>query len=244
MTCLPYDPETNINYEIGYKGDLLDNRVRLNVAVFYTDYENLQRNQVFTFENADGTPGQETITLNAGESHAFGVEVETTWLVTDRLQLKATLGYLDAEYDEFSFDADPDDAIAPVDLTDLSIPFASELQIGAEASYDQELPNGGSLRWVVNIHYQDEAETSPFDQLAVSVGTARHPTFTEIEERTLLNANVTYTSPDERYYLTAYGKNLLDEEYRTSANSVGNLWNFTMYGAPLQWGLEFGLNLD
>jgi iron complex outermembrane recepter protein len=38
-----YDPETNKNLELGYKADLFDNRLRLNAAVFRTDYENLQR---------------------------------------------------------------------------------------------------------------------------------------------------------------------------------------------------------
>ena len=44
--------------------------------------------------------------------------------------------------------------------------------------------------------------------------------------------------------VTYFGKNLLDEEYRVSANSVGGLWNFTQYGAPLQWGIEFGMRFD
>ena len=80
--------------------------------------------------------------------------------------------------------------------------------------------------------------------LVGGVPTPRHPTFTQMEERTLLDANITYTSPDERWYLTAYGKNLLNEKYRVSANSVGGLWNFTMWSAPLQWGVEFGLNFN
>ena len=27
------------------------------------------------------------------------------------------------------------------------------------------------------------------------------------------------------------------------ANSVSALWNFTMYGTPMQWGAEYGMNL-
>ncbi len=244
ITCISYDPELNTNYEIGYKADLLDGRLRLNLAAFYTEFEDLQRNQVFAFTNADGSPGQETITLNAGESHATGFEAEMTWLITESFSIRASLGLLDAEYDEFSFDADPTDNIAPLDLTGLDIPFAAEVQWGLEASYDTTLPNGGSLVGIVGVHYQDESETSPFDPNAAAAGVARHPTFTQMEDRTLVHANITYHSPDERYYLTLYGKNLTNEEYRTTANSVGALWNFTMYGAPRQWGLELGFNFD
>ncbi len=244
VTCLPYDPEKNINYEIGYKADLLGARLRVNLAAFWTTFEDLQRNQVFRFTNADGSPGQETITLNAGKSRSRGVEIETTWLATTNLQLKASLGVLDAEYDEFSFQPDP--ALPPVDLSNLDIPFASKVQFGFEGLYDYGLANGGSLTFVASVHYQSKAETSPFDENAASaaVPVARHPTNTEMQARTLLNANITYRSPDQRYHLTLFGKNLLNEEYRVTANSVGNLWNFTQYGEPLKWGLEFGVNFQ
>ena len=244
QTCINYDPETNINYEIGYKGDFLDNRLRFNAAIFYTDFEDLQRNQVFAFTQANGDPGQETITLNAGESNARGLEIETTWLANDFLTLRASLGYLDAEYDKFSFDTDPTDAIPPLDLTGLDVPFAAELQVGLEAIIDQPMDHGGSLQWVIGAHYQDEAETSPFDPNAASNGIARHPTHTQMEERTLVNANVTYVSADQRYHISVFGRNLTNEEYRVSANSVGALWNFTQYGAPRQWGVELGVNFN
>ena len=253
ITCIAYNPETNINIEAGYKADLLDDRLRLNIAAFYTMFDDLQRNQVFAFTNADGSPGQETITLNAGESTAAGIEAELTWLLTDNLQIRGSLGWLNAEYDEFEFNADPAGifGVAPVDLSSLDIPFAAEWQLGAEAILDTPLGNGAALIWRAGFHYQSDAETSPFDPNAADPrvagvpqpgGTARHPTFTKMEERVLVNADITYMSPDEQYYFTLFGKNLLNEEYRVSANSVGALWNFTQYGAPLQWGLEFGVN--
>jgi iron complex outermembrane receptor protein len=247
QTCLAYDPETNTNYEIGYKADLLDRTLRLNAAVFYTEFEDLQRNQVFAFTNADGSPGQETITLNAGKSNAKGAEIEVTWLATERLTLKGSVGYLDAEYDEFEFDSDGPGGRAALDLTGLDIPFAPEMQAYGEINYDMPLASGALISWSASVSYQDEAETSPFDPNAAGRANnrvARHPTYTQMEERTLVNANVTYTSPDDRYYITAYGLNLTDEEYRVTANSVGALWNFTMYGPPMQWGVELGVNLE
>ncbi len=238
-TCIPYDPETNINYEVGYKTDLAGSRVRLNASAFHTKYKNLQRNQVFRFiDPLSGVEGQETITLNAGKSTAQGVELEATWLATDRLRLRGSLGWLDDKYDEFEFEG--------VDLTSLSIPFAAEWQIGAEMLYDMPLANGGTVTFVATLHYQAEAETSPFDPNAVALANpvARHPTHTQMEERTLINANITYSSPQDRYYATLFGKNLANETHRVSANSVGGLWNFTQYGAPLQWGVEFGVNFQ
>lgn len=242
QTCLPYDPETNINYEIGWKADLFDRRLRLNMALFWTDFDDLQRNQVFQFTNFDGSPGQETITLNAGKARSRGAELEATWIASPNLQLRTSVGWLDAEYRQFEFDTDPDDpAVLPVDLSGLDIPFAPKWQLSAEAMYDQSLRNGGSVLWVAGVHYQSSAETSPFDPNAVAQGIARHPTFTAMESRTLLHANVTYTDPSERYHVTLFGRNLTNQTYRVSANSVGDLWNFTQFGAPRHIGVELGV---
>ena len=244
QTCINYDPETNINFEVGFKGDFMDGLLRFNASVFTTDFEDLQRNQVFRFTDPiSNVETQETITLNAGESSAQGIEIETTWLATDNLTIKGSLGYLDAEYDKFEFDG--------VDMSSLDIPFAAELQYGLQAIYNQPMGSGATMTYYLSLHYQDETETSPFDPNAAQgvnpgfAGTvARHPTFTQIEERTLVDLSVTYNSADERYYATLFGRNLLDEEYRTTANSVAGLWNFTMYGAPRQWGVEFGMRFE
>ncbi|MCC5885323.1 MAG: TonB-dependent receptor [Gammaproteobacteria bacterium] len=242
QTCVPYNPETNINYEIGLKADLLDRRLRLNMALFWTDFEDLQRNQVFEFTNFDGSPGQETITLNAGKSRSRGAELEATWIVTPSLQFRGSAGWLDAKYREFEFDPNPlDPTVAPVDLTGLDIPFSPKWQLAGELMWDQNLGNGGTLQWVGGVHYQSSAETSPFDPNAVAVGVARHPTFTAMESRTLVHANITYMDPTERYHVSLFGKNLTNETYRVSANSVGNLWNFTQFGAPRHIGVELGV---
>ena len=236
-TCIPYNPETNINFEAGFKGDLFDGVLRFNASLFYTDYEDLQRNQVFRYiDPLSGTEGQETITLNAGESNSTGLEIEATWLATENLTIRGSLGYLDATYDEFEFEG--------VDLSSLDIPFASEYQVGVQATYVQPLSSGATMTYYLSAHYQSEAEMSPFDPNAVANGVPRHPTFSQMEERTLVDLNITFTDADEKYHATIFGKNLLDETYRVSANSVGGLWNFTQFGQPLQWGVEFGMKFN
>lgn len=236
-TCIAYDPETNINYEVGFKGDLMDGLLRFNASVFYTDYEDLQRNQVFKFvDPVDGLEKQETITLNAGKSNSTGIEIEATWLATENLTVRGSLGYLDASYDEFEFNG--------LDLSGLDVPFAAEVQAGVQATYIQPLASGATLTYYLAGHYQDDSELSPFDPNAAGRGEVRHPTHTQFESRTLVDFNVTYTDADDKYHVTLFGKNLLDEEYRISANSVGGLWNFSQYGAPMQWGIELGMRFN
>ena len=84
-----FDAETADNYEAGIKADLMDNRVRLNAAVFYTEYDDVQ-NQVFI---------PPTFLVRNGEgSEIFGVEVESTIAVSDDLTLNLGLTVLDTEF--------------------------------------------------------------------------------------------------------------------------------------------------
>jgi iron complex outermembrane recepter protein len=221
-TCVPFDSETNWNAEIGFKGQFLANTLQVNAAVFFTEYDDLIRSQVLPFTNAFGITTQETVNVNAGTSEAFGAEVEVTWLAAPGLTLGMNLGYLDHEYKEFELNGQ--------DLSNLEVPFSPKWQASAIATYEQFLAAGGSLTYNLSVNYQDEAQASVFNS-----------PLTQIEERTLVDANVTYRDREQRYYLTLWGKNLTDERHRIGANSVAGLWNFTMFGRPRSYGLEAGV---
>lgn len=242
-TCVAYAPEENTNLEFGHKGDFLNNTLRINTAIFYTEYENLQRNQVVPYTNASGDPAQETLTVNAGESTHYGLEVEATWLATDRLTLRAGLGLLEAEYDEFQWDPQPNNPASGItDFSSLDVPFAAPVQFNIDATYELPLDSGATLSMNLNANFQDEAEGSPFDTNAAVLLPAviRHPTNSQIEERTLVNASVTFRPPSDNYYLTGFVQNLTDENTRIGANSVANLWVMSFFSPPRQVGIRFG----
>lgn len=90
----PFDEETVNNYEIGIKSDFFDDQMRLNVAAFYMDYEDLQV-FVSSFETTAGL-----FVDNAGEADIYGVEVEYFYSPNDRLDLSATYAWLDTEIGE------------------------------------------------------------------------------------------------------------------------------------------------
>lgn len=98
-------PEKATSYEIGLKTELLDRRLRLNFAGFYTDYKNIQVTYVVD-PDGPGPIGQFVPVLaNAGTAHIKGFEVEASAAVTDWLRLDGSLGYIDAKYVRFSADA-------------------------------------------------------------------------------------------------------------------------------------------
>ena len=86
---LPFEPEFLDTYEVGIKSDWLDNHLRLNGAMFYSDYQDIQ---VLVF---DGPAPQ---TRNAAKGRIKGVELDVITLVNKNLQFSADIGFIVAEY--------------------------------------------------------------------------------------------------------------------------------------------------
>ncbi len=89
--------ETIWNYEAGVKSLLMDGRLLLNVAVYYLDWSNQQIRQ--TFLDAQGQDSQ--ITTNAGETEVSGFELESSFVMTEKLVLSGSVAFADPEYKFF-----------------------------------------------------------------------------------------------------------------------------------------------
>ena len=244
-TCEPFDEESADSFELGYKGDFFDNTVRLNVAAFYTKINNVVRSQVVRIINQFGDPDQETQFRNIAGQESYGLEVELTWLVTDNFMVNMNGSYLHSKYTEFITDVDggagsttmPEcidvDETGNDDATCLGITpnFAPKWQFGADFVYEHSLGNSGTLVWNGSIHWMPEYEYSVFNS-----------DFTQVQERTLINTSLTWVDPEDRFQISIFAKNLLNETYRVSANSVAGLWNFSQYGQDRRWGGEINFN--
>ena len=86
----PYDPEEVSSIEVGYKTVLLDQRMSLNIAAFFTTYDDKQEEVVFP---ALGGAGTVTIVENVEETQINGLEVEMSFIATEGLTLNASFGY-------------------------------------------------------------------------------------------------------------------------------------------------------
>ncbi len=231
-SAAPTDPEKADSYELGFKSDMLDNSLRLDVAAFYVEYSDAQRDLVASFENEFGAEFQETRFFNAADMEVYGLEVQFTAAITDNFTLRGNGSYLHSEYSEFTADTDYD-GIDDVDLSDADVNRAPEYQWNIDAIYDHQL-FGGDVRWLVNANYVDEA---------IFVYSVLGPQYDGItDERTLFNASVTYTETEGKYFVRLYGKNLTDEEYKVGELPVADLWTFAYYGEPQTFGVEFGMN--
>ena len=122
-----YDPETLDNSEIGLKSTLLDNRVIVNVSLYYMDWHDLQ--QVV----AQGIGGIGESIGNVGDAHSAGMDFETRWLATDSLELTLTASLLQAELDnDVVLGPSAGNTVVPKGTR---IPGTSENSFGVGATY-------------------------------------------------------------------------------------------------------------
>jgi len=92
-----YGPDSLWNYEIGEKTRLLDGRLTLNGALYYEDWNHIQRDVTLSCGYI--------YTDNAGKANIYGGEVEVNALLTEELTVNANLAYTDAEYAVTSLEA-------------------------------------------------------------------------------------------------------------------------------------------
>jgi iron complex outermembrane receptor protein len=238
----PTDPEYATSFEIGSKLLALDNRLRFNAAIYYVEYEDAQRALNATVTNAQGAEFQQTLFFNAADATDYGVELEAQWLATDSLTFSANFTWQEAEYDFFQANTDFDDSTTcptclpgnDVDLSGLPITRTPEVKGGLFANYDWTLGNGSVVTFVAGVSYEDEQTYYYSD-----AGRAYDAT---LNAKTLVDASVMYTAPDNKWYVKAYGKNLTDERYRIASQSVATLWTHSQYGEPVSWGVVAGVN--
>src|SRR5690606_22644704 len=87
-----FDPETITTYEIGFKSDLLDRRLRLNGAAFYNEYYNI----ILQLSACPSIPCQQPRNVDTAEVKGF--EVELSAYPVDGLTLDASMSYIDLGY--------------------------------------------------------------------------------------------------------------------------------------------------
>jgi iron complex outermembrane receptor protein len=211
----PYDPEYIDSYEVGMRSDWFDRRLRANFAVFYSKWDDMQVPQsVFR-----GDPPQASSTiLNAASATSKGAELELEAAPTDALNLRATVGYLDATYDDFED--------AGVDFSGRPTPYAPEWTGSLTASYEFQA-GAGSLTPSVQWTYTHD-RWSAFTQFP-----AEH-----LDSYSVVNANLNFKPTDGNWSVALWATNLLDEEYVISSLTVPPLFSFASFGAPRQYGVD------
>lgn len=107
------------SYEIGAKTQWLDQRLTLNVAAFFIDWNNQQLTQSVQIPRRDGALGSVSFTTNVGKSEVKGVEIEASARPTSWLSVRLGYALTDARIRDFLSDDQADLFITAEDLARL-----------------------------------------------------------------------------------------------------------------------------
>jgi len=97
---LPFDPEIAYSYEIGFKGEFLNRRLRVNLAAYTTDVNDIQRSTLVAVPPVPPStiPILATILGNAGKARFRGFEAEITALLFEGFTVQASGALVDPKY--------------------------------------------------------------------------------------------------------------------------------------------------
>ncbi|MBP7336699.1 TonB-dependent receptor [Niveispirillum sp.] len=209
------DNESIDAYESGLKTDLLDRRVRLNMAGFYYDYRNLQ---VFSLEPnpAGGVPLQR---LQNADADIYGAEIEIQARPVQGLDLTFGAAYVHATYTDF---------IDPIrgDFKGNTLDKAPRLQMSGSATYSADLSLDWTGRVGADFSYQSKVNFSATNQ--VPMAGDRHG---EVN----LHMGVAHSSGID---FTLFVRNVGDKRYLTDMNDLSSLgFYFPVYNEPRTYGL-------
>jgi iron complex outermembrane receptor protein len=199
-------------------------RMRLNVALFTTSYDDIQ----LTYRL-----GVVPLLFNAGAATIKGAEFEFEWTPVADLRLDATLGWLDTEFDTIN-NPPPFGAVTPTAVATLAsrLPFTPEWTAHLGASYTFRFGDGWRLTPRVDLSYTD----NQFFDAGNSPEIAQ-------EDVTVLNAGLALEHGRWRVALNIY--NLTDELYPvagTSSLTTASGYAEIIYARPRNFTLSASMN--
>ena len=225
----PLDPEVLDAWEIGLKTDLMDRRVRLNIAGFYYKYKNIQ---VTVF-----TPISASLD-NGASAELYGLDLDLTAKVGSNLTLFAGLGLLDDKFTSYPqagfFTPLPASqgggSIKTIgSAKGKKLPYASDVTFNVGATYTTPIGDG-SADLNVNYSYQSRWFSGPDNSLS-------QPGYG------LLDATATYRFSGDNVSVSLWARNITNEKYYTFLGGGGENpggRDTGSVGAPRTYGVKLG----
>jgi iron complex outermembrane receptor protein len=221
-----FGEEFLIEYELGIKSSLLENKLHLKAAVFHDDRQDQQVKSSEGRIRVNGSTEFVDFVGNAAEGSNNGMELEAVWYPSQQLGLTASLGLLDATFDSFVNSENQDlsgrdQAHAPGYMAHLAADYnlgAWSLSVSLDAKDD--------------FYFSDShnVQSDPYE---------------------LLNLNLSYSG--ERWSLSFWGRNLTNQDYAVRGFFFGEFGNdprkgyapepYVQYGEPRMVGVSYEVQL-
>jgi iron complex outermembrane receptor protein len=214
-----FRPELAWSYEAGWKRTLPGGRGRMNAALFYVDYRDLQVQSFIV-------PGLIEVS-NAGRATSRGIEVEGALSAGGGLQFLGILSWLDAVYGRYVAVVGPNRV--PVDATGKRLREAPKWSGSGAAIYEFKPGAIGTVSVRSDVSWQSRVFFTPGNDAVQS-----QPAYALVHARTM------FVPRTRRWEVSVYVQNLGRQEYVTGT------WVATRGvaisgrpGRPRHWGTEF-----
>lgn len=239
-----FAPEKVWNFEGGFKTELFDRHVRFNLSGYYFKYKNRQSISLEPSTNPDCAmtpPPAGTVCLpqyqtRSGDSQAYGVDLETKFVISRDFTIGVTAGAINSTW------------VKRIEQgVDISGQPTGEPTFRGVLSghYDHDIGHGsifadGSYSYTSRQRLNDaqraiDASIAPFVDWS-KLGALRSP-------RNIINARIGWRSPDNHLTVALYAENLLNKRYYQTLNTITNdIFNTPYVRAerPGFYGAEIG----
>ena len=225
-----YDKEVSKAFEVGFKSQLLDNRLSVNGAIFQTDVDDMQFFNFFA-----GPFGLLRVVTNLDEVDIKGAEIDFRWLATDNLTFFGGYGYTDAEidrYDDRPYTVGNKVPYVPDYTGNLGVEF--RIPMG-----DLELITRLDGTFVGDTWFhpvQNELVPNLFTGFGFGQGE-----FSQQVRDAYATLNARVGLAGERWTVTAWGRNVTDEEYLQEIIPAPEFGGSFIHDSA---GVSYGLDLS
>ncbi len=218
--------ETLDSFEVGVKSQLMDNRLRLNVAAYVLQMNDQQLTAGSGVANANQL-------VNADKTNGSGLEIDAELLATENLSLSLGASLNKTEIDDASLSVLPCGAPCTVldpagsfpgsvSIDGNDLPRAPELTANFVARYTQPMANG-DLVFQTDWVYRDDFSMFLYNSA-------------EFHAPSLLEGGLNISYATERWEIGGYVRNMTDEMELIAAIDFNNLEG--IISEPRTYGLE------
>ena len=221
-----FDEEFLIEYELGVKSRLLEDKLHLKAAVFHDDRSDQQVKSSTGRIRENGSTEFIDFIGNAATGTNNGVEFEAVWYPTESLSFTSNFGVLDATFDSFINSENQD--------------LAGRDQAHAPGYMAHLAANYSKGPWSVSVSI-DAKDSFYFSD--------SHDVQSEAYE--ILNTNIGYSG--ENWRLSLWGRNLTDQDYAVRGFFFGEFGNdprkgyapepYVQFGEPRVVGISYEMQL-
>jgi iron complex outermembrane receptor protein len=226
-------PETIDSFEAGYKADLADNRMRVNIGVFAYEVDDMQLSIIGGASNTNQV-------VNAAKGEAVGFEIDAQFLATDNLLISGGFAFNDTEINDPNLFTAPCgsglctvlDPVNPNNAAQVSVdgnpfPRAPETTYNLEIRYGAPIGNNSEIYFLTDWVWYGEINMPLYE--AVEFKT---------KDQFEGGLRVGYRNNESGLEIAAFGRNITDEDNVLGFIDFSNNTGFV--NEPSVWGIEVG----